>query len=515
MSAPGAPLERGYRLGRYEVVGRLSVGGMAELYLAFLAGQGGFRKFVALKRVLPAVAQQENFVKMFLDEARITASLSHPNIAQVYELAEDPRNNREPVLALEYVAGQNLAQIMRRARDRNVELPLGFSCRIIHDVLRALHSAHQFVEPATGTPMPVIHRDINPRNIMVTWAGGTKVIDFGIAKARGRLDQTQVGAVKGTVRYMSPEQILSKGLDGRSDLFATSAVFYELLSGLTLFDGPSDVAVITRVVECKVPVLLEVMPTLAPALADVLTRGLARLPDERWQSGREFARALEQAVPDLFDDVALAELMGRLFEDRIALSRALLQSSSTEASYANLEAMRHSFEEPGSKPNAASQAEAPPRTKPPSRPVLAEASTPVTPDRPPVAAEVATVQGPRRSSGENRPSASTAATLVMDAPPVAGETVTDLEPAAAAPSRKPPSRPSNPPVPLGSGPTRRLSVETPVQTAQPASDALKPRPTSERQLLEPVEEGLSARTVVVLVVISVLGLALAGYTLWR
>lgn len=340
-------LARGTRLGKYEIHGRLSVGGMAELYLASLAGQGGFRKFVALKRVLPSIASNEDFTKMFLDEARITASLSHAGIAQVFELTEDS-NTREPILAMEFVAGQNIEQIIQRARKRKVPLPPEFSCRMATDVLLALHYAHGFVEPATGQPMAVIHRDINPRNVMITYAGGTKIIDFGIAKARGRLNETSAGFVKGTIQYMAPEQVMSKvGIDGRADLFALSIVLYELLSGTVLFDAPSPAATMSKVIHEPIRNLGDLVPSLAGEVVDVVMKGLQRDPAVRWQTGREYARALDRALPDSFDEQQMAEVMSSLFEDKIAVTRALLSSVETaSASDLNLMTMN---EEPAKK----------------------------------------------------------------------------------------------------------------------------------------------------------------------
>ena len=342
-------LERGSRLGKYEIHGRLSVGGMAELYLASLAGQGGFRKFVALKRVLPSVAKDEAFTRMFLDEARITAALSHAAIAQVYELAEDPESH-EPMLAMEFVAGQNLEQIIHRARARKVALPPEFVCRLAHEVLLALHFAHGFVEPATGKPMPVIHRDINPRNVMITYTGGTKIVDFGIAKARGRMNETQVGYVKGTLQYMSPEQVTAKEVDGRADLFAASVVLYELLTGRRLFELESDVATMTAIVSGPPPDLARVAPALPQALVDAVMKGLEKDPQRRWRTGRDYARAIDRAMPEAFDDQQMGELMARLFEDKIAVTRGLL-SSSTQASPSDLRLMTMmGDDEPASEP---------------------------------------------------------------------------------------------------------------------------------------------------------------------
>ena len=371
--AHGDELERGSRLGKYEIHGRLSTGGMAELYLASLAGQGGFRKYVALKRVLPTIAKNEAFTRMFLDEARITASLSHAAIAQVYELAEDP-DTHEPMLAMEFISGQNLEQIARRARKRKVPLPPEFVGRIAHEVLLALHFAHAFVEPSTGKPMSVVHRDINPRNVMVTYTGGTKIVDFGIAKARGRLNETHVGFVKGTLQYMAPEQVTAKGVDGRTDLFAASVLFYELFSGKRLFDESSDAAIMSRVAEANVPSLAQACPSLPPSVVDAVMKGLQRSPDQRWQTGRDYARAIDKALPEHFDDQQMAELMGRLFEDKIEVTRALLASTG-QASVADLRLMTMMGDEEGPR-ELASNLVANVLTSPGRGPIASEAGLP-------------------------------------------------------------------------------------------------------------------------------------------
>ncbi len=330
MSTPGgSDFDRGRKVGKYEILTRLSVGGMAELHLAFISGAGGFKKFVALKQVLPDVRADDSFVKMFLDEARITAALNHPNIAQVFELGEDP-TTKEPFIAMEFVSGQNLEQLIKRAAKREVPIPVGFACRVIRDSLLGLHYAHHFTEPSTGQPMPVVHRDVSPKNVMITYAGQVKVIDFGIAKAKGRLNRTQVGIVKGTSGYMSPEQVKNEPLDGRCDLFATAVMLHELLAGERLFTAPSDAAMMIKIVEGELPLPTVNNPYVSEQLCGVVMKGLERELGKRWASGKEFARALDQAVPDAFDDEQVAAFMTQLFEDKIALTRALFEMANEE-----------------------------------------------------------------------------------------------------------------------------------------------------------------------------------------
>src|SRR4051812_46369838 len=173
-------LDRGRRIGKYEILTRLSMGGMAELFLAYTAGPGGFRKFVAVKQILPDIKKDESFVKMFLDEARITAAFSHANIGQVFDLGEQ---DSELFLAMEFISGQNLEQIVKRANKRAFTIPLGFAARVVRDACLGQHYAHHFTD-AAGKSAPVVHRDVSPKNVMVTYTGDVKVIDFGIAKAR-------------------------------------------------------------------------------------------------------------------------------------------------------------------------------------------------------------------------------------------------------------------------------------------------------------------------------------------
>jgi serine/threonine-protein kinase len=313
--------DRGRRIGKYEILTRLSMGGMAELYLAFLPGPGGFKKFVAVKQILPDVKRDEAFVKMFLDEARITAAFSHANIGQVFDLGED---GGELYLAMEFIAGQNLEQVLKRAAKRELPIPVGFAARVVRDTALALHYAHHFTDPSTGQAMPVVHRDVSPKNVMITYSGDVKVIDFGIAKAKGRLNRTQVGIVKGTSGYMAPEQVKNEQLDGRSDLFATAVMLHEMLCGERLFTAPTDAGMMLKIVEFDAPPPSQVNQYVSDAFSAVVLKGLEKSRERRFSTGKEFARAIEQSCPELFEEEQLAEFMKQLFEDKIALTRSVL-----------------------------------------------------------------------------------------------------------------------------------------------------------------------------------------------
>jgi serine/threonine-protein kinase len=314
---------RGRKIGKYEILTRLSVGGMAELFLAFTSGPGGFRKFVALKQILPDVKTEE-FVKMFLDEARITAAFSHPNIGQVFDLGLE---DDELYLAMEFLPGQNLEQVMMAASYVR-PLPLGFAARVARDVCLGLHYAHNFTAPS-GRKVAVVHRDMAPRNVMITYDGVVKVIDFGIAKAKGRIARTRVGMVKGTSGYMSPEQVRGQDLDGRSDLFTAGVLLHEMLVGQRLFDTSDEDAMMRQIANAEIAPPRANNPDVPESLDSVVMKALAKDPAKRFATGREMAKAIEVAMgPAMFDDEAIAELMQALFAEKRLKTLALLDYAS-------------------------------------------------------------------------------------------------------------------------------------------------------------------------------------------
>jgi serine/threonine protein kinase len=332
MGAPGrgAPggsspdFYQGERIGKYQVITQLSIGGMAELFLGFTSGPGGFRKYVAIKRILPDSRANEQFERMFLDEARITAAFNHPNIAQVYELGQEEDGL---FLAMEFVAGQNLDQLTLACTRRQEPVPLGFSTAVIHDVCNALHYAHTFMDPS-GRPSPVIHRDVAQKNIMVTYDGVVKLLDFGIAKARNSLERTHVGTVKGTAGYMSPEQVRGDKLDGRSDVFSAGVVLWELATGERLFAGKTEREEMVNILEARIPPPRQIAKVVSEELSAVILKALERNPGNRFQSGKEMARAIEQvAGKTMFDADRRSALMRELFEKKMTATRMLLESA--------------------------------------------------------------------------------------------------------------------------------------------------------------------------------------------
>jgi serine/threonine protein kinase len=319
--APGA--YSGRKLGKYEVLCRLSTGGMAEIFLASQRGLAGFRKLVVLKQILPDIKGEEEFVRMFLDEAKVTAAFNHPNIAQVFDL---DIADGELFLAMEFVPGATLVEVAKACRTANEPIPIGLSLAAARDTALALHYAHTFTDPL-GRPSSVIHRDVAEKNIMVTYEGVTKLLDFGIAKSLSRRGRTQIGMVKGTSGYMSPEQILGEPLDSRSDLFSLGVVLHECLTGLRLFHAKTPEQGAGAVLHGQVPPPSRSNREVPPELDAIVLKALSRKRDDRYASTLEFARALERAVgPLIWHPEQIGEVIRRHFADRREQTRQLLMA---------------------------------------------------------------------------------------------------------------------------------------------------------------------------------------------
>ncbi|MCA9689515.1 MAG: serine/threonine protein kinase, partial [Myxococcales bacterium] len=226
------------QFGPYKLVERISVGGMAEVYKAVETGVEGFERTVAVKRILPHIAEDEEFITMFKDEAKIAGQLTHSNIAQIYNLGQQDDSF---YIAMEYVAGKDARSIFTRCQQKNRPMPLAQACFIVMKVCEGLDYAHN-KKDKQGRSLNIVHRDVSPPNILVSYDGEVKLIDFGVAKAAGRVSRTQAGILKGKFGYMSPEQVRGMPLDRRSDVFALGVVLYELLTGTRLFQGETDFA---------------------------------------------------------------------------------------------------------------------------------------------------------------------------------------------------------------------------------------------------------------------------------
>ena len=302
-------------LGRYEIIGRLATGGMAEILLGRLTGPSGFARAVAIKRILPGYASHKSFVDMFLDEARIAARINHPNVVSYEELSRD---DGQLFVVMEYLEGESLASLQRRARSRRRPIDHGQACYVVSEAAAGLHAAHEMCD-FDGAPLGIVHRDISPQNVFVTYDGTVKLMDFGIAKAANRITATEAGALKGKFAYMSPEQAEGEELDRRSDVFSLGILLYELLTGRRLFRRATPTASLRAVKEAKVAAPSSIAPGCPAELDAICLRALARDVADRYPTAEalrldllKVLRRLSEGDPGL----ALKETMLGLFPDR-------------------------------------------------------------------------------------------------------------------------------------------------------------------------------------------------------
>jgi serine/threonine-protein kinase len=311
-------LQPGARFGRYEMVSRLGQGGMAETYRARLVGDAGVTKPVLIKKVLPEYANDDAFITMFVSEARISASLSHGNIAQVYDFG---RVDGEYFLAMEFVDGQPLNRILKRAlRAGMSSLPIPIGAFIGIEMCRGLHYAHTRTDQ-TGKPLGIVHRDISPDNVLISYEGQVKIVDFGIAKARElRGFNTEPGVVKGKYLFFSPEQARGKEVDARTDVWATGIVLYEMFCGQLPVRGPAYVAM-PLLAEGKFPRPREINPELPQELDDIIMQALAVDPAQRLESCHELGDALAEflySAEPRFSSMSLSHFQHQLFREELA-----------------------------------------------------------------------------------------------------------------------------------------------------------------------------------------------------
>jgi serine/threonine protein kinase len=277
-------------LGPYELGERLGLGGMAEVFVAYRAGPHGFAKKVALKRILPELAQDPRFVAMFCDEARISAPLCHPNIVQVIDFGE---SQGELFMAMEYVEGVSLAKLLRYVSGRRERFPLGAALFIAHEVLSGLAFAHSACDE-NGNPLHIVHRDVSPGNVLIGRAGDVKLADFGIVRSAYVDRRTYPGELKGKVGYMSPEQVMGVEVDPRSDLFTVGIILSEMLIARPLFSGQNEFDILTKIYEADISAIERYGADLSPSVRDVLRQALAKAPNDRFESARDFADALRR-----------------------------------------------------------------------------------------------------------------------------------------------------------------------------------------------------------------------------
>ncbi|HWO24946.1 MAG TPA: serine/threonine-protein kinase [Kofleriaceae bacterium] len=322
----------GEQFGKYVLVGEIGVGGMAEVFLAIQTGLQGFLKVVTLKRVLPHLASHD-FIAMFIDEARIAARLEHPNIVKTFEFGE---TEGQYYTVMEYLAGEDLGSMMNRAAISKQPMAFNMAAMVVAQLCNGLHFAHELTDTA-GRPLGLVHRDINPSNIIVTYAGEVKVIDFGVAKFNSSGSKTMTGTIKGKLAYMSPEQILARGIDRRSDIFSLGVVLWELVTGCRLFARESDAATLYAIMNDPIPKSRRHRPNVPEDLEKIISTALARTPADRYETCEEMQIALDQflTTQPKFDSRSLAGSLESLFgstraeaKRAIAATRALSKNVS-------------------------------------------------------------------------------------------------------------------------------------------------------------------------------------------
>lgn len=315
----------GERFGKYFIIGEVAIGGMAEVFLAVQRGLEGFLKLVVLKRVLRQYSTDPEFVRLFIEEARIAARLEHPNVVRTYEFGEV---DGQYFTAMEYLPGEDLNKVLDRLVFARQSVLVHVAAGIVSQVCAGLHFAHQLTDTA-GRPLNLVHRDVNPANVVITYGGEVKLIDFGVAKTDA--SKTINSTIKGKVSYMSPEQLVARRVDARSDVFSTGIVLWELLAGRPLFRRDSEAATMYAIVNDPIPRPSRFRPDVPRALNDIVLRALARSPAERFSSAGEMGDALEDFLADQpkYDSRILVTMLEDLFgRPRAEAKRSIAQSRS-------------------------------------------------------------------------------------------------------------------------------------------------------------------------------------------
>jgi serine/threonine-protein kinase len=333
---------------------------MATAYLCVAQGPGGFNKLQVLKYLRPDLAADEEFLKMFLEEARIAARINHPNVVQTNEIGFDGICH---YIAMEYVEGQTLENVIRRAKKRGTGIPLDMHLRILADALGGLHHAHELLD-FDGTPLNIVHRDVSPHNIMVTYDGFVKVLDFGIAKAADSSSDTRSGMLKGKYAYMAPEQYSGDRVDRRADIFATGVMIWQAITGLRMWKGITGTEIIARVIKGDIKRPSEIIPDVDPKLEAICMKALSREPEGRYATAIDLQNAIEEYLRARSVILSSREV-GQYVADLAVESRSRIRAA-VESQLAKSSATEHTSAEIPvlwlSNPDASRSGEVPPHT---------------------------------------------------------------------------------------------------------------------------------------------------------
>ena len=340
----------GDRIDRYEVVAEIAHGGMAAVYAVRRTSIGGFDKLLAMKVLLPHLQNEKQFVDMFLDEARIGSKIQHPNVVGLFDLGE---HDGSPFMVMDYLRGQSLSRVVKKARKTSTRLPLGFFCRIMAQTAEGLHGAHE-ARGSDGELLSVVHRDVSPQNIHIGYDGQVKVVDFGIAAARGRISSTRSGELKGKFTYLAPEQIDRAGeLDRRVDIWAFGVVAWELFAGRRLFKADDDGRRLWKILNMEIPPLSEVAPGVPGGLATLVMGCLNRNPKQRPSDCQVLAQEFGKVARQLGSDTAgdISREVRALFASEKAVEEERLSAAQRKGPAPPL------IDEPTSEPSVQTQTE--------------------------------------------------------------------------------------------------------------------------------------------------------------
>ncbi|MBI5508411.1 MAG: serine/threonine protein kinase [Deltaproteobacteria bacterium] len=308
------------RFGGYSLLEQIGVGGMAEVFLARHSGVEGFEKEIVIKRIRPHLSAIPSFVNMFLGEAKLAAQLNHPNIVQIYDLGKIKDSF---FIAMEYVPGRDMSAVIPKSKATAIPFPVEYALKIASNVCEALYFAHTKAD-ALGMPLHIVHRDVSPENIRVAWTGTVKILDFGIAKAATQLHETKAGEIKGKLIYMSPEQVMGKDVDHRSDIFSLGVVLYEWFTGLKLFSGENDLAIMNNIIEGKIYPPSYFRDDIPAEVESILMKALEKEPKRRYANACDMQLDIDTYLAGCEftpSNIHLANFMKQLFKDELAAEK--------------------------------------------------------------------------------------------------------------------------------------------------------------------------------------------------
>ncbi len=439
------------RFGKYLLLEKLATGGMAQLYRAKIIGVEGFEKFIAIKQILPHLAHEEELITSFIDEAKLAALLNHQNIVQIYDFGSMENSY---FITMEFLHGKDLRGVNAKAKEKGIPISLENSLFLISKVCAGLDYAHK-LKDFQGKSLNIIHRDISPQNVFLTYQGDVKIVDFGIAKAASQSTITQVGMIKGKVAYMSPEQAAGKVIDHRSDIFATGILLYELVAGGRMFKGDDTLQILSKVRDADFTPLGTLKGGLPEKLYDIVEKALAKEPENRYQSCGDMQADIEECIFRLNlrpSGRTLADYLGLLFAEEIEAEGKRMADTAEAGAVSDrardAEAERRAAAVPSAPPPPADRSETPPPSPPkPARNTATASSEPAKGGKKGIFAAVAGVAvaallaGGYLLTGKGKETAGTAATATATAtsPSAAVPAVPSSPPPAAAKAAPAPS----------------------------------------------------------------------------